>query len=116
VHAQALTGQARNITVSVGAIALEDCTAATPESDLAAADLAMYDAKAVGSDNWACYAEPRITVTPWRAAVTATFSSAHTPALAITWTARGQLLPGPFTLKARLLGPRPPADAFCDGV
>jgi hypothetical protein len=49
-----------------------------PEGVLAAADIAMYDAKAAGGDGWAFYTEARVSATPRRA------SAAHSPAVVVT--------------------------------
>ncbi len=63
----------RPVTISVGALAFAEpaAPASAPASVLAAADLAMYDAKAAGGDGWALYAEPRVV-------------AAHLPAVAVT--------------------------------
>ena len=77
VRAEALTGDARGVTVSVGAIAFDVRTPALPQDVIAAADIAMYDAKAAGGDSWAFYTEARVTATARPAA-------AHSPAVAVT--------------------------------
>ena len=61
VRAEALTADARGVTISIGVIAFDARSPLVPEGVLAAADLAMYDAKAAGGDGWALYAEPRVT-------------------------------------------------------
>jgi diguanylate cyclase (GGDEF)-like protein len=61
VRAEALTVDACGVTISVGVIAFDERAPAVPESVLAAADIAMYDAKAAGGDGWALYAEARVT-------------------------------------------------------
>jgi diguanylate cyclase (GGDEF)-like protein len=82
VRAEALTADARGVTVSVGVVAFDASTAAAlPEGVLALADLAMYDAKAAGGDGWAFYAEARVTA--MRAAPSAP-APAHSPAVAVT--------------------------------
>ncbi|HEX4804678.1 MAG TPA: GGDEF domain-containing protein [Conexibacter sp.] len=70
----ALAGRA--VTISVGALAFAAAPtpASAPANALAAADLAMYDAKAAGGDGWALYAEPRV----------AAGAAAHLPAVAVT--------------------------------
>jgi diguanylate cyclase (GGDEF)-like protein len=60
VRAEALTADARSVTISIGVIAFDERAPAVPEGVLAAADLAMYDAKAAGGDGWAFYAEARV--------------------------------------------------------
>ena len=61
VRAEALTADARGVTISIGVIAFDERAPLVPEGVLAAADIAMYDAKAAGGDGWALYAEPRVT-------------------------------------------------------
>ena len=80
VRAEALTADARGVTISVGVIALDARAPVVPEGVLAAADIAMYDAKAAGGDGWALYAEARVTATAPRAVTAA----AHSPAVALT--------------------------------
>jgi len=63
VRAEALTADARGVTISVGVIAFDERAPAVPEGVLAAADIAMYDAKAAGGDGWAHYAEARVART-----------------------------------------------------
>ena len=84
VRAEALTADARGVTISVGAIAFEDFELASlPASVLAAADLAMYDAKAAGGDGWAFYAEARVTAVTAPASVPRA-AARHLPAVAVT--------------------------------
>ena len=81
VRAEALTADARGVTVSVGVIAFDGCAPLAPlapERVLAAADVAMYDAKATGGDGWALYAEARVTAAALRPA------PRHSPAVAVT--------------------------------
>ncbi|HEX5147260.1 MAG TPA: GGDEF domain-containing protein, partial [Conexibacter sp.] len=80
VRAEALTSDAHGMTVSVGVIAFDDRAATAPASVLAAADLAMYDAKAAGGDGWCFYAEARVTA----AASLRRPVAAHSPAVAVT--------------------------------
>ncbi|HEU4701566.1 MAG TPA: GGDEF domain-containing protein [Conexibacter sp.] len=61
VRAEALTADAQCVTISIGVIAFDEHGPSVPESVLAAADLAMYDAKAAGGDGWAFYAEARVS-------------------------------------------------------
>jgi diguanylate cyclase (GGDEF)-like protein len=88
VRAEALTADARGVTVSVGIIAFDERAPAVPEGILAAADIAMYDAKAAGGDGWAFYVEPRVTATGSRASAGARASRApagsHSPAVELT--------------------------------
>jgi diguanylate cyclase (GGDEF)-like protein len=91
VRAEALTADTRGVTVSVGVIAFDGDTATAADSVLAAADLAMYDAKAAGGDGWAFYAEARVTAAPFPAAAAAPArrpasapAPAHSPAVAVT--------------------------------
>lgn len=60
VRAEALAAGAEPVTVSAGVVLLADCAALDVEGALAAADLAMYDAKTAGGDGWAFYAMPRV--------------------------------------------------------
>jgi diguanylate cyclase (GGDEF)-like protein len=62
VRAEALTAGAQHVTISIGVIAFDERSPVVPEGVLAAADIAMYDAKAAGGDGWAFYAEPRVTM------------------------------------------------------
>ena len=48
---------ARAVTISVGVVMFEGCAAPHAEGFLAAADLAMYEAKAAGGDGFALFAE-----------------------------------------------------------
>ena len=85
VRAEALTADARGVTISVGVIAFDERAPSVPEGILAAADIAMYDAKAAGGDGWAFYAEARVTATAPRAATRrATAGGAHSPAVVVT--------------------------------
>ncbi len=65
----------RGVTVSVGVMTFDACGARGADGVLAAADLAMYDAKTGGGDGWALYAEPRVTTRP---------APRHAPAVALT--------------------------------
>ncbi|MBS1869469.1 MAG: GGDEF domain-containing protein [Actinobacteria bacterium] len=78
VRAEALTADARGVTVSVGVIAFDAHAPLVPEGVLAAADVAMYDAKATGGDGWALYAQARVTAAALRPA------PRHSPAVAVT--------------------------------
>jgi diguanylate cyclase (GGDEF)-like protein len=78
VRSEALTADARGVTVSIGVIAFASCTATGPETVLALADLAMYDAKAAGGDGWAFYTEAVVAAT----APTASPATAATAQLA----------------------------------
>ena len=80
VRAEALTADAGGVTVSVGVIAFDAHAPSVPEGVLAAADIAMYDAKSGGGDGWALYAEARVTASASRPALAA----AHSPAVAVT--------------------------------
>ena len=84
VRAEALTADARGVTISIGVIAFADCEATVPASVLAAADLAMYDAKAAGGDGWAFYAEARVTASAAPAPAPAPATARHLPAVAVT--------------------------------
>jgi len=84
VRAEALTADARGVTVSVGIIAFDERAPGVPEGILAAADIAMYDAKAAGGDGWAFYTEPRVTANGPRAAAGRSAASAHSPAVVVT--------------------------------
>jgi len=86
VRAEALTADARGVTISVGIIAFDERAPAVPEGILAAADIAMYDAKAAGGDGWAFYAEARVTATGARAATRRSAAAAvpHSPAVVVT--------------------------------
>jgi len=80
VRAAVPTADARTVTISVGVLTFErECQqpATMPASALAAADLAMYDAKAAGGDGFAFYAEARVATSPRPAA-------AYLPAVAVT--------------------------------
>ena len=82
VRAEAPTADASAVTASVGALAFDaETLASAPASVLAAADLAMYDAKAAGGDGWALYAEARVTAAPHTRARAA---AGHLPAVAVT--------------------------------
>jgi len=83
VRAEALTADAQGVTISIGVIAFDEHAPTLPESVLAAADIAMYDAKAAGGDGWALYTEPRVTAAG-RGAPAAGSAPAHSPALAVT--------------------------------
>ncbi|HXE46151.1 MAG TPA: GGDEF domain-containing protein [Conexibacter sp.] len=73
------------VTISVGVLAFGgDAPASTPESALAAADLAMYDAKAAGGDGFAFYAEPRVTAATAAPSAAAPAAPAHLPGVAVT--------------------------------
>ena len=72
VRAEALTDHARGVTISIGVIAFDAHSPAVPEGVMAAADIAMYDAKAAGGDGWAFYAEARVT------------AAGHSPAVVVT--------------------------------
>ena len=61
VRAEALTADAQGVTISIGVIVFDPRSPVVPEGVLAAADIAMYDAKAAGGDAWAFYVEPRVT-------------------------------------------------------
>jgi diguanylate cyclase (GGDEF)-like protein len=63
IRAEALTADARGVTISIGIIAFDEHAPVVPEGVLAAADIAMYDAKAAGGDGWAVYTEARVTAT-----------------------------------------------------
>ncbi|HEX7292005.1 MAG TPA: GGDEF domain-containing protein [Conexibacter sp.] len=65
VRAEVLTGDAQRVTLSIGVIAFDERSPVVPEGVLAAADIAMYDAKAAGGDGWAFYTEARVTATPY---------------------------------------------------
>ncbi len=83
VRAEALTADARGVTISVGVIAFESCDLASqPASVLAAADIAMYDAKTAGGDGWAFYAEARVTAVAAPPVPPAPVR--HLPAVAVT--------------------------------
>jgi hypothetical protein len=69
--------------VSVGIIAFDERAPAVPEGILAAADIAMYDAKAAGGDGWAHYAEPRVTAAAPRGTARQS-AAAHSPAVVVT--------------------------------
>ena len=84
VRAQALTADAHGVTISIGVIAFDERAPAVPEDILAAADIAMYDAKAAGGDGWAFYAEPRVTATAARTAARRSSGIAHSPAVVVT--------------------------------
>jgi diguanylate cyclase (GGDEF)-like protein/PAS domain S-box-containing protein len=58
---------ARGVTISVGVVMFEGCAAPSAERFLAAADLAMYEAKAAGGDGFAFFAE-RPAIAPTLAA------------------------------------------------
>jgi diguanylate cyclase (GGDEF)-like protein len=77
VREQALTDCARGVTVSVGVLPFDTCGTLGAEGIVAAADLAMYDAKALGGDGWAFYEEARVT------AVRPAAASAAAPAAAV---------------------------------
>jgi diguanylate cyclase (GGDEF)-like protein len=82
VRAEALTADANSVTISIGVIAFDERAPVVPEGVLAAADIAMYDAKTAGGDGWALYAEARITAnTPQPAATTPPAAPAPSPAL-----------------------------------
>ena len=81
VRAEALTADTRGVTISIGVIAFDERSPSVPEGVLAAADIAMYDAKAAGGDGWAFYAEPRVTATARPASAPA---GAHSPAVVVT--------------------------------
>jgi diguanylate cyclase (GGDEF)-like protein len=83
VRAEALTADARGVTVSVGIIAFDERAPSVPEGVLAAADIAMYDAKAAGGDGWAFYAEARVTATAVRTAARRP-AGTHSPAVVVT--------------------------------
>jgi diguanylate cyclase (GGDEF)-like protein len=61
VRAEALTADASSVTISIGVIAFDERAPVVPEGVLAAADIAMYDAKTAGGNTWAHYTEARIT-------------------------------------------------------
>jgi diguanylate cyclase (GGDEF)-like protein len=85
VRAEALTADASGVTISVGVIAFDERAPVVPEGVLAAADIAMYDAKAAGGDGWAFYAEARVTATaPRPTPAAARAGAAHSPAVAAT--------------------------------
>jgi diguanylate cyclase (GGDEF)-like protein len=85
VRAEALTADASGVTISVGVIAFDERAPVVPEGVLAAADIAMYDAKAAGGDGWALYAEARVTATaPRPPAPAPTLATAHSPAVVAT--------------------------------
>ena len=63
VRLEGLTADTRGVTISVGVVTFDERETALPEDVLAAADLAMYDAKAAGGDGWAFYTEARVTAT-----------------------------------------------------
>ena len=61
VRAEALAAGADPVTVSAGVVLLGEGTAFDVEGALAAADIAMYDAKTAGGDGWALYAVPEVS-------------------------------------------------------
>jgi diguanylate cyclase (GGDEF)-like protein len=81
VRAEAVPDHASGVTISVGIIAFDARAPVVPEGVLAAADIAMYDAKAAGGDGWAFYAEARVTATAPRPA---TAAALHSPAVVVT--------------------------------
>jgi diguanylate cyclase (GGDEF)-like protein len=85
VRAEALTADTRPVTISIGVIAFDEHTPHVADSVLAAADIAMYDAKAAGGDGWAFYTEARVTAAARSDAKPATGSAvAHSPAFVVT--------------------------------
>ncbi len=60
VRAEALAAGADPVTVSAGVVLLSDGAPFDVEGALAAADLAMYDAKTAGGDGYALYAIPTV--------------------------------------------------------
>jgi diguanylate cyclase (GGDEF)-like protein len=83
VRREALTDETRVVTISIGVVAFDGHAATVPEGVMAAADIAMYDAKAAGGDGWAFYAEARVTATPQPAAAPAALRQ-PSPAVAVT--------------------------------
>jgi len=84
VRAEALTAGAQAVTISIGVIAFDEHAPRLPESVLAAADIAMYDAKAAGGDGWAFYAEARVTAAARSDARSEPASAvAHSPAFVV---------------------------------
>jgi diguanylate cyclase (GGDEF)-like protein len=84
VRAEALTADARAVTISIGVIAFDEHAPCLPESVLAAADIAMYDAKAAGGDGWAFYTEARVTAAARsRAGSEPASAIAHSPAFVV---------------------------------
>jgi len=84
VRAETLTADARSVTISIGVIAFDERAPVVPEGILAAADIAMYDAKAAGGDGWAFYAEARVTAIGSRAIAGRSPAGAHSPAVVVT--------------------------------
>lgn len=84
VREQAIAAGADPVTVSAGVVLFADCGPVGAEAALAAADLAMYDAKAAGGDGHALYAIPAVYPFPSRVSNGVLGASGPSAATALT--------------------------------
>jgi diguanylate cyclase (GGDEF)-like protein len=84
VRAEALAAGTEPVTVSVGVVLFTERASLDAEGALAAADLAMYDAKTAGGDGWAFYAVPSIYSAPYRSSNGVLGASGPSAATALT--------------------------------